>query len=74
MFDWFENFIKEIIWKSLQDAFGSLTTMAEDALKAYLDKLEPDKVLETSPLIKVLAVDNLNKTITFLIRGNVLHF
>ena len=70
MFDRFEKFVRDIIWKSLEDAFGSLAIKSEDELKSYLDGLKPEEILEESPLIKVLAVDDLNKSITLLMHGN----
>lgn len=71
MFDWFEKFVKDLIWKSLEDSFGSLAAKSEDELKSYLNKLKPEEILSESPLIKVLGVDDFNNTITILIRGNV---
>ena len=69
MFDWFEELIKEIIWKALNDFFDNLASKLEEEIESYLNGLTAGKKLSSSPLVKVLAVDA--TTITFFVRGRV---
>jgi hypothetical protein len=69
--DWFENLVKDIIWKALCDAYADLTSKAENEIEEYLNSLTSGKQLSPNPLVKVLEVDNPPNSITFLIRGRI---
>ena len=69
--DWFENLVKDEIWKALCDLYGDLASYAQDKINSYLATLTPLKELSQNPLVKVLEVDNPPNSITFLVRGRI---
>src|SRR5262245_38086644 len=71
MFPWFQLLILGIIWKAFEDFWKEQIGNAEDAIREKLRSLEGGEQLGTSPLVKVLAVDNVADTVTILVRGPI---
>ncbi|AWK89440.1 hypothetical protein [Azospirillum thermophilum] len=70
MFDWFEKMIREVIWKAISDFFRDLAGKGEEAIRDKLRSLTAGEQLSSSPLVKVLVVDNAADTLTLLVRGS----
>lgn len=71
MFPWFQLLILWIIWKAFEDFWMEQLGDAEDAIREKLRSLKGGDQLGTSPLVKVLAVDNAADTVTILVRGPI---
>ena len=71
MFLWFNLLIVGIIWKAFEDFWMEQIGDAEDAISEKLRELKAGEQLATSPLVKVLAVDNAADTLTILVRGPI---
>jgi hypothetical protein len=71
MFPWFQLLLLGIIWKAFEDFWKAQLGDAEDAIREKLRSLMGGEQLGTSPLVKVLAVDNAADTITILVRGPI---
>jgi hypothetical protein len=69
MVDWFEELVVGVIWKAIDDALKSLAGKAETEIITALRGLTAGQQLASSPLVKVLAVDNAADTVTLLVRG-----
>ncbi|GGD90071.1 hypothetical protein GCM10010911_55880 [Paenibacillus nasutitermitis] len=69
MFEWFEKMIREVIWKAIADFVEALPGMAEDKLYEFLHDLKAGEVLASSPLVKIIAVNDAEETVTVLVRG-----
>lgn len=71
MFPWFHLLIVGIIWKAFEDFWMEQLGDAEDAIREKLRSLKGGEQLATSPLVKVLEVDNAADTVTILVRGPI---
>ena len=71
MFPWFNLLVVGIIWKAFEDFWMEQIGDAEDAISKKLRELKAGEQLATSPLVKVLAVDNAADTLTILVRGPI---
>lgn len=71
MFPWFQLLILWIIWKAFEDFWMEQLGDAEDVIVEKLKELTPGEQLGTSPLVKVLAVDEAADTVTILVRGPI---
>jgi hypothetical protein len=69
--DWFEEYVKEKIWKAISDFFGDVASWTETKIESYLAGLKKGDKLSDSPLVKVLEVDEGHNTLTLLVRGRV---
>jgi hypothetical protein len=71
MIDWFEKLIKDIIWQAIRDAIGKVGDLLEAEVEEALRKLVVGEKLNDSPLIKVLAVDEAQNSVTLFLRGRI---
>lgn len=69
---WFEDLVREQIWKALQDLYGDLTGLAAKALKDKLNELNKGEIVSSSPLVAVTSTTA--TTVTFLVRGRMKFF
>ncbi|MFJ7765853.1 hypothetical protein [Bacillus toyonensis] len=71
MLPWFEKLVIEMLWKEIDDFLKGLGGMSPTQIQEKLRNLSEGETIATSPLVKVLTVDNVANTITFLIQGSI---
>lgn len=64
---WFDDVIREIVWKAIRDSANAVGEWTEQQAEAYLAGLTVGQEISSNPTIRVLGVDD--AYVTMLVRG-----